>query len=558
MPNVGNAWHLPANPEPRGRGGMRDPVGAVVAGAALTIRSGNQFAGPGNAADQLQDGSAVFARRAADQDWTEFPLLFSAQVDNNKYFEATIPPGSWSPATPLSYLLRIAYGDRDTTYVHDGPGRHGGHRLRSRRPQRPVHRRGRRPGGRRALGAGDRPAQRRRARRPAAHRIRPDLRPAGARQPGHARHGDGPVPVEPADRSAAQPGVRRPQPVLHRPRPPRRRRPAGHGRPRPGRRARPRRRLPLRRRPGRLDAAAGDEQRPLVPDGDRAARRRRARHVRQLRAARPDPAEQPGAADLAGRGVDVDRRAAPGPGVRALPADARRAERVRGDDRPAGRDLVAEPGRDLDPGTRPRRRPPRLRAVGAVPAGPVALRRRRQRQRRRHPDRGLRDPAAVDGRWAPVLGRRPRRWGRPAGSTTRRCCPTARCWSPAAPGAAASTTWARARRCTRPSCGIRRSGPMGQWRPLAAERVDRCYHATTAAAARRPGVQRGRRRVPGQGRAGQRRTERPAGLARQRPAVLAAVPVRRAPTGDRRGAGGGRPSAPTSPCRCRRRSRWTG
>jgi galactose oxidase len=122
MPNVGNAWHLPANPEPRGRGGMRDPVGAVVAGAALTIRSGNQFAGPGNAADQLQDGSAVFARRAADQDWTEFPLFFSAQVDNNKYFEATIPPGFLAAGDTLSYLLRIAYGDRDTTYVHDGPG----------------------------------------------------------------------------------------------------------------------------------------------------------------------------------------------------------------------------------------------------------------------------------------------------------------------------------------------------------------------------------------------------------------------------------------------------
>ena len=97
MPNVGNAWHLPANPEPRGRGGMRDPVGAVVAGAALTIRSGNQFAGPGNAADQLQDGSAVFARRATDQDWTEFPLFFSAQVDNNKYFEATACSTSWQP-----------------------------------------------------------------------------------------------------------------------------------------------------------------------------------------------------------------------------------------------------------------------------------------------------------------------------------------------------------------------------------------------------------------------------------------------------------------------------
>jgi hypothetical protein len=26
MANLGNVWHLPANPEPRGRAGMRDPV----------------------------------------------------------------------------------------------------------------------------------------------------------------------------------------------------------------------------------------------------------------------------------------------------------------------------------------------------------------------------------------------------------------------------------------------------------------------------------------------------------------------------------------------------
>lgn len=75
QPNLGNVWHLPEKPEPRGCGGMRDPIGVVVAGAELIARSGNQFAGPGNAADQLQDGSAVLARRAPDADWAEFPAL---------------------------------------------------------------------------------------------------------------------------------------------------------------------------------------------------------------------------------------------------------------------------------------------------------------------------------------------------------------------------------------------------------------------------------------------------------------------------------------------------
>ena len=47
MANLGNAWHIPGNPEPRGRGAMRDPVGAIVPGTTITIFSGNQFRGPG-------------------------------------------------------------------------------------------------------------------------------------------------------------------------------------------------------------------------------------------------------------------------------------------------------------------------------------------------------------------------------------------------------------------------------------------------------------------------------------------------------------------------------
>ena len=62
MANLGNVWHIPNNPEPRGRGGMRDPVGAIVAGTAVTIITGNQFQGGGNPGNQLQTGSALFLR----------------------------------------------------------------------------------------------------------------------------------------------------------------------------------------------------------------------------------------------------------------------------------------------------------------------------------------------------------------------------------------------------------------------------------------------------------------------------------------------------------------
>lgn len=122
MPDLGNVWHIPDNPEPRGCSGMRDPIGAVVAGAELIIRSGNQFMGLGNAANQLQVGSAVLARRVADADWTEFPMAFQETIGNNKYFEARIPAAFLLDGDTLRYVLRIAYSDRDTTFVHAAPG----------------------------------------------------------------------------------------------------------------------------------------------------------------------------------------------------------------------------------------------------------------------------------------------------------------------------------------------------------------------------------------------------------------------------------------------------
>jgi hypothetical protein len=117
MANLGNAWHLPDNPEPRGRAGMRDPVGTIVPGTAITLFSGNQFQGEGNPGNQLQADSSLFFRRTAEADWTELPLLFHSTAGNNKYYSATIPAGRFQNGDVVEYYLRIAYGDHALTFL---------------------------------------------------------------------------------------------------------------------------------------------------------------------------------------------------------------------------------------------------------------------------------------------------------------------------------------------------------------------------------------------------------------------------------------------------------
>ena len=118
MPNLGNAWHLPGFGEPRGFGGMRDPIGAIVPGTPVTIITGNQFQGPGNPGNQLQVGSSVSFRRATDPGWTTLPVTFLRTVDNNKYYSATLPGDVFQVGDVVAYYLRIAYDDHDTTFLH--------------------------------------------------------------------------------------------------------------------------------------------------------------------------------------------------------------------------------------------------------------------------------------------------------------------------------------------------------------------------------------------------------------------------------------------------------
>jgi hypothetical protein len=121
MANLGNAWHIPGSAEPRGFAGMRDPVGAIVPGAVLTVVLGNQFRGAGNPGNQLQDGSAVLFRRNSDPAWTTVPLTFLRRVGNDKYYSAAVPTDSFRPGDDILYYLRVAYDDHDTTFAH-GPG----------------------------------------------------------------------------------------------------------------------------------------------------------------------------------------------------------------------------------------------------------------------------------------------------------------------------------------------------------------------------------------------------------------------------------------------------
>jgi galactose oxidase len=118
MANLGNVWHLPANPEPRGRSGMRDPVFPTTPVGAVTITTGDQFQGDGNPGNQLQEGSTLLFKRSTDATWTPVPVVFAAQVGNNKYYSASLPADGFAADVIVEYYLRIAYDDHDTTFLH--------------------------------------------------------------------------------------------------------------------------------------------------------------------------------------------------------------------------------------------------------------------------------------------------------------------------------------------------------------------------------------------------------------------------------------------------------
>lgn len=97
---------------------MGEPFGPAPAGVPITVVSGNQYQGDGNAGNQLQDGSQVWYRAGAD--WTPVGLSFLAADQNNKYFAADLP-GPAQVGDAVDYYLQIAYDDHDTTFVFSDP-----------------------------------------------------------------------------------------------------------------------------------------------------------------------------------------------------------------------------------------------------------------------------------------------------------------------------------------------------------------------------------------------------------------------------------------------------
>ena len=114
---LGNAWHLPGNPEPRGNAGMRDPVFPTDPVPTVTVFNGNQFQGGGNAGNQLQNGSVVLFKQATATAWQTVPLIFATAIGNNKYYSAELPTGVFPTGTVVQYYLRIAYDDHATTFL---------------------------------------------------------------------------------------------------------------------------------------------------------------------------------------------------------------------------------------------------------------------------------------------------------------------------------------------------------------------------------------------------------------------------------------------------------
>ena len=118
MANLGNAWHIPNNPQPQGQASMRFPVEGIDAETAVTLSNGNQFQGAGTPGNQTQSGSAVMIRRAGDAAFRSLPMQFQLTQGNDKFFFAKIPPNTFQAGDLIQYYFKIGYTDRDTTFLH--------------------------------------------------------------------------------------------------------------------------------------------------------------------------------------------------------------------------------------------------------------------------------------------------------------------------------------------------------------------------------------------------------------------------------------------------------
>ncbi len=119
----GNVWHLPNSAEIRGTGGMRHPAGPLPPETEVTFFTGNQFRGGPDEGDQQEKGSLLFWRPDTEAEWRPVPMRFFREVGNNKYYRASIQLSSFPEETRnVQYYFDIPYANRLRTFVHQGNG----------------------------------------------------------------------------------------------------------------------------------------------------------------------------------------------------------------------------------------------------------------------------------------------------------------------------------------------------------------------------------------------------------------------------------------------------
>lgn len=118
--NLGNAWHVPGQYEPWPTATMRNPC-YPSAGEAICIFVGNQAYGDGGNPGDMTGGT-LYHRASGASAWSTVALEHEIDSENNKYWKAILPAGTYASAGDMEYYVEVTYSDHDTTYLGTDSG----------------------------------------------------------------------------------------------------------------------------------------------------------------------------------------------------------------------------------------------------------------------------------------------------------------------------------------------------------------------------------------------------------------------------------------------------
>ena len=118
--NLGNAWHVPGQYEPWPKATMRNPC-YPSAGEAICFFVGNQAYGDGGNPGDMSGGT-LYHRASGASAWSSVALEHEIDSENNKYWKAILPAGTYASAGDMEYYVEVTYNDHDTTYLGTDSG----------------------------------------------------------------------------------------------------------------------------------------------------------------------------------------------------------------------------------------------------------------------------------------------------------------------------------------------------------------------------------------------------------------------------------------------------